>query len=179
VTESDIITFWFEETSAKQRFAKDADFDQLIRDRFLAVHDKAQRGLLVDWRVSAPGALAEIIVLDQFSRNLYRDQPDAFANDGLALVLAQEAIRRQLDQQLEPAKRAFIYMPFMHSEALEMHERAVELFSQPGLEEQLRFEHRHKAIIERFGRYPHRNETLGRDSTAEELSFLQEPGSSF
>ena len=124
-------------------------------------------------------ALAEIIILDQFSRNIYRDSPRAFAYDTLALVLAQEAIRRKFDDELKVKQRAFLYMPFVHSESAELHEIALFLFDKPGLEDNFNYEIRHKEIIDRFGRYPHRNEILGRKSTAEELEFLAQPGSSF
>ena len=125
------------------------------------------------------GRLAEIIVLDQFSRNLYRDQPHAFAYDNMALILAQEAISLQLDAQLSPEQRAFLYMPFMHSESKLIHEFALKLFQRLGNEINLNFEKKHKVIIDRFGRYPHRNALLGRVSTPEELAFLTQPNSSF
>ncbi len=176
---TDIIQFWFHEIEPRKRFAKDLDFDELIRTRFLDVHQRARLGLLYTWREHPLDALAEIIVLDQFSRNMFRDTPEAFAYDPLALVLAQEAIRRKLDNELDNSQRAFLYMPFMHSESLEIHEIAVFLFNQAGLEDNLHFELKHKEIIERFGRYPHRNAILGRESTAEELEFLSRPGSSF
>jgi uncharacterized protein (DUF924 family) len=123
--------------------------------------------------------LAEIIVLDQFSRNMYRDTPQSFAYDVIALVLAQEAVAQGAHRELALPKRSFVLMPYMHSESLLVHEQAMQLFDQPGLEDDLDFERRHKSIIERFGRYPHRNAILGRTSTAEELEFLKQPGSSF
>ena len=131
------------------------------------------------WRTTAEGRLAEIIVLDQFSRNVYRDTPRAFAQDVPALVLAQELVASGQDRSLSIAQRTFAYMPYMHSESALVHVQAVALFSQPGMEDNLNFELRHKAIIDRFGRYPHRNAVLGRPSTPEELAFLSEPGSSF
>lgn len=176
---TDIINFWFHEIEPKQRFAKDTDFDALIQTRFLGVHQHARQGLLYTWREHPLDALAEIIVLDQFSRNMFRDTPEAFAYDPLALVLAQEAIRRKFDHELENTQKAFLYMPFMHSESLEIHEIAEFLFNQAGLEDNLHFELKHKEIIARFGRYPHRNAILGRESTEEELEFLSRPGSSF
>ena len=176
---TDVIKFWFEEIEPKQRFTKDLEFDALVRSRFLKLHKKARQGLLYTWREHPLDALAEIIILDQFSRNMYRDRAKAFAFDKLALVLAQEAIRRKFDSELEDEKKAFLYMPFMHSEAIEIHDIAVYLFDQQGLENNFNFELRHKEIIEKFGRYPHRNEILGRKSSAEELEFLAQPGSSF
>jgi uncharacterized protein (DUF924 family) len=123
--------------------------------------------------------LAEIIVLDQFSRNVWRDTPRAFAQDALALALAQELVARGDDAALPLAQRRFAYMPYMHSESIVVHQEALRLFAQAGLEDNLRFERSHLAILERFKRYPHRNAILGRESTPEELAFLQEPGSSF
>jgi uncharacterized protein (DUF924 family) len=134
---------------------------------------------LFEWRTSAEGRLAEIIVLDQFSRNVCRDTPRAFAQDALALVLAQELVASGQDRSLPAAQRVFAYMPYMHSESALVHTHAVALFTQLGNERNLDFELRHKAIIDRFGRYPHRNAILGRTSSAQELAFLKEPGSSF
>ena len=174
-----IIDFWFDEIDPLNWWRKDTQFDDLIQRRFLSIHNSAAAGELSDWRDRPLGRLAEIIVLDQFSRNLYRDDPRAFSCDGMALVLAQEAVRGGYDRQLYPVMRAFVYMPYMHSESPMVHEQAVKLFDQPGMESNLDFEYRHKAIIDRFGRYPHRNHVLGRTSTAEELAFLQQPDSSF
>lgn len=176
---TDVLTFWFDAVEPRQRWAKDPLFDQLIRERFGRVHAAAGASELWAWRQDPLGRLAEILILDQFSRNLYRDDARAFAWDGMALVLAQEAIAAGRATELPPSQRAFLYMPFMHSESSLIHERAVALFSEPGLEYNLDFELRHKAIIERFGRYPHRNAVLGRASTPEELEFLAGPGSSF
>ena len=175
---STILTFWFEEIDAKNWWIKDANFDQLIRDRFSAVHAAANRCETFSWRTTAAGRLAEIIVLDQFSRNMFRDQPGAFASDPLALALAQSAIAAGADLELPSPQRAFMYMPFMHSESLLIHDVAVDLFTR-NRPENLDFELRHRAMIERFGRYPHRNQILDRTSTDEEIAFLQQPGSSF
>lgn len=174
-----ILAFWFDELEPKQHFVKDARLDETIRERFGDTYAAAARGELFAWRERARGRLAEIIVLDQFSRNLYRDDPRAFASDPMALVLAQELVARGDDRALPVAWRAFAYMPCMHSESPRIHEMAMRLFSQPGLEYNLKFEHAHKAIIDRFGRYPHRNAVLGRTSSEEEIAFLKEPGSSF
>lgn len=174
-----VIDFWFSEINEKQWWVKDDALDETIRERFSAYHEAAVAGELYHWRVQPEGRLAEVIVLDQFSRNMFRNMPWAFAWDGMALVLAQEAVNCGADQHLEGAKRAFLYMPYMHSESKIIHEQAVQLFKAPGLENNYEFELKHKAIIDRFGRYPHRNELLGRESTEEELAFLQEPGSSF
>jgi len=174
-----ILHFWFTELTPKQHFAKDAALDEAIRTRFGATLEAAARCELFGWRATPEGRLAEVLVLDQFSRNVYRDTPRAFAQDALALALAQELVASGQDRSLPLAQRSFAYMPYMHSESALIHEQVVALFSQPGLEDNLRFEHAHKAIIDRFGRYPHRNLVLGRTSTAEEVVFLDEPGSSF
>lgn len=174
-----VIQFWFEELNAKQWFVHDPQVDQKIRDRFLDTHTEACRCELSSWRKDALGRLAEIIVLDQFSRNLYRDDPRAFAQDPLALALAQEAVRSGADQSFTPPQKAFLYMPYMHSESLKIHDEALRLFAQSGLEFNLDFERKHKAILDRFGRYPHRNAVLGRASTPEEVEFLKSPESSF
>lgn len=179
MTPQAILQFWFEEATPAQHFRKDAAFDAAIRARFSETHAAATRGELAAWRNDADGRLAEIIVLDQFSRNLFRDDPRAFATDGIALVLAQEAIRAGVDRELPSSRRAFLYMPFMHSESPLIHVEAERLFAQPGLENNHAFELKHKAIIDRFGRYPHRNAVLGRASTAEEAAFLAGPGASF
>lgn len=171
--------FWFEEIKQAQWWKVDLRFDRQIAERFGAVHRQAERGELESWRATPEGRLAEILVLDQFSRNIWRDTPRAFACDQMALVLAQEAVRQGADQSLPLERRRFVYMPFMHSESLAIHEVAVQLFSVQGLEDNLKFEHKHREIIERFGRYPHRNAVLGRPSSLAELDFLKQPGSSF
>ena len=174
-----ILHFWFNELTSKQHFSKDADLDDVIRTRFGATLEAAARCELFAWRATPEGRLAEVLVLDQFSRNVYRDTPQAFAQDALALALAQELVASGQDRSLPLAQRSFAYMPYMHSESALVHTQAALLFAQPGLEDTLRFEQRHQAIILRFGRYPHRNAILGRQSTTEELVFLSEPGSGF
>ncbi|MFX6162847.1 DUF924 family protein [Acinetobacter baumannii] len=191
MNDQDILNFWFSPEHRSLWFAKSEDFDAKIRDQFAQdfdakirdqfadVHRQATRAELWSWRKTPEGRLAEIIVLDQFSRNIYRDQPESFAYDGLALALSQEAISLQLDAQLNPEQRSFLYMPFMHSESKLIHEFALKLFQRLGNEINLSFEKKHKVIIDRFGRYPHRNAILGRVSTPEETEFLLEPNSSF
>ena len=174
-----ILDFWFEEITPKHWYIKDAQFDADIALRFSAIHQQANAGELAHWRDCANGCLAEIIVLDQFSRNLGRDTPAAFASDNLALCLAQHAIAKGFDLALEPAKRSFMYMPFMHSESGLIHEQALQLFNQVGLENSLNFELKHHAIIQQFGRYPHRNAILGRTSSTAEIVFLMQENSSF
>ncbi len=174
-----VLHFWFEESTPQQRFRKDPAFDAEIARRFGALHARAAASELWAWRASPEGRLAEIIVLDQFSRNLFRDDPRAFAQDAMALVLAQEAIRAGDDQRLSAEQRAFLYMPFMHSESRAIQAESVRLFEANGIANNLDFAIRHKEIVDRFGHYPHRNAVLGRPSTPEEIAFLQTPGSSF
>lgn len=176
---NEIIKFWFEDIAPEKWWKVDAEFDAQIRQRFLPLLEQAKKGELFKWRGEPKGRLAEVIVLDQFSRNIYRGSAAAFAQDGTALVLAQEAIAVGAEKALSPIERSFLYLPFMHSESKIMHEWAERLYRDNGLAENYDFELRHKAIIDRFGRYPHRNDILGRESTAEEVVFLQQPGSRF
>lgn len=168
-----VLDFWFDEQHRPFWFAQSYEFDQKIAQQFASLHQQAAQGELWQWRTTAQGSLAEIIILDQFSRNLYRNSALAFAQDGMALVLAQQMIATGQDMQLLAEHRHFVYLPFMHSESKIIHQQAIELFKQLGNEVVLDFEYQHQAIIERFGRYPHRNEVLGRVSTVEELEFLQ------
>jgi uncharacterized protein (DUF924 family) len=179
MTYEEVVHFWFDELEPKSWWIKDETLDTEIRQRFSVIHAAAARCECYPWREQPLGRLAEIIVLDQFSRNIYRDQPLAFATDALSLALAQEAVALQVDKTLTPTQKAFLYVPYMHSESAAIHEIAVILFDQTGMESNLAFELKHKTIIDRFGRYPHRNEIMGRTSTPEEIAFLQQPGSSF
>lgn len=174
---SAVLDFWFGDLSESDRWSRATLLDPVIKVRFGLVHAAAIIGELWDWRVTATGRLAEIIVLDQFSRHLYRNTARAFASDPLALVLAQESVGVGADKAVDEERRQYFYMPFMHSESAEVHEAAAGLFAQ--LSETLKFELKHREIIERFGRYPHRNAILGRISTPEEIEFLKTPGSSF
>ena len=174
-----VLAFWFDPANKSSWFKKDHAFDRLITEQFGDIHAAAVRAELWSWREKPEGRLAEVIVLDQFSRNMFRGDPRSFAFDPLALVLAQEAIAQETDKLLDPDRRQFLYMPFMHSESLLVHDRAVELFGSLETEDNLRHELRHLDILKRFGRYPHRNEILGRSSTDEELAFLAQPGSRF
>lgn len=175
----EIIDFWFTELEPMQWWQKDLEFDSMIQKRFGSLHAQVKAGELYNWRETALGSLAEVIVLDQFSRNIYREKPESFACDPLALALAQVAISKGFDAQLSQTERSFLYLPFMHSESKLIHVEAVKLFESLGISNTLEFEHKHKAIVDRFGRYPHRNEILGRESTAEEVEFLKQPDSSF
>lgn len=175
----DILNFWFVEAGERAWWRKSKAFDDIVRRRFEAVYHAAAYGELAHWRARGAGRLAEIILLDQFPRNMYRDTHRAFESDITALVLSQEAVRLNIGTDWGPDKKAFLLMPYMHSESAAVHEQALKIFDQPGLENNLDFERRHKAIIDRFGRYPHRNAVLGRQSTPEEIEFLKQPDSSF
>ena len=178
-TEKSVIAFWFNEIKPAAWFEKNTVFDQQIRQRFLGIYHTAAQCELSVWREQPLGRLAEIIILDQFPRNIFRDKAQAFATDSLALALSQEAIRTGADKQLSSTQKSFLYMPFMHSESKHIHSQAEQLFKQPGMETNYNFELRHKKIIDQFGRYPHRNTILMRESSNEELAFLNTPGSSF
>jgi len=174
-----VLDFWFKELEPADWWRKSSALDALIGKRFGSLHAQAVACELWHWRTTPHGRLAEIIVLDQFSRNIYRGTPAAFAADGMALVLAQQAVADFADHALQVDEKRFLYLPWMHSESLAVHEQALRLFAQRGLEDSLEAEHQHRDILLRFGRYPHRNAILGRASSAQELAFLQEPGSSF
>ncbi|MVT29939.1 DUF924 family protein [Acidovorax citrulli] len=179
MTAQDVLHFWFDATTPEQWFRKDDAFDEAIRERFATLHRRASLGELWEWRTDAEGRLAEVIVLDQFSRNLLRGRAASFAQDGMALALAQEAIAQGLDAELPPPRRAFLYMPFMHSESARIQAESVRLFTALGQPNNLDYALQHQAIVDRFGRFPHRNAVLGRETTPEEALFLQQPGSSF
>ena len=179
ITADDVIYFWFEELTPKDWFIKNTDLDKEIKKHFHDIYKRAAVGELVNWRYSPLSALAEVIVLDQFPRNMFPDKKQAFATDPLAVCIAQNAIDKSFDKDLTNTQKSFLDMPFMHSESAEIHKAAELLFSAPGLENNYEYELKHKAIIDRFGRYPHRNKILGRRSRKEEIEFLKEPGSSF
>ncbi len=174
-----VLTFWFKELVPAQWWRVDEGLDASMRERFGPLHRAAHAGELDAWRETPHGRLAEVIVLDQFSRNLHRGTVQAFACDPMALALAQEAVRAGHDMALADAERAFMYMPYMHSESALVHAQSERLFRALAAQANLQSALQHKAIIDRFGRYPHRNEVLGRSSTPEELAFLQQPGSRF
>lgn len=174
-----VLEFWFHELSPEQWWQHDLELDAVIEHKFANLHTQAELGELYTWRAEPHGALAEVIILDQFSRHIYRDTPKAYASDAQALALAQIAVSQGLDQQLTPDERLFLYLPYMHSESPFIHEIAMGLFTALGKPTNLDFEYRHKAIIDRFGRYPHRNDILGRASTDAEIAFLKQPDSSF
>jgi uncharacterized protein (DUF924 family) len=173
-----VLSFWFEEISPRDWWLKSPEFDGRIATRFGAVHEAAARCELFEWRATAAGRLAEVIALDQFSRNIHRDTARAFAADPLALALAQEAIAAGADREFVADRAVFFLMPFMHSESRAIHAVAEPLFRERA-PANLEHAQRHRAIVDRFGRFPHRNAILGRASTDEEAAFLKTPGSSF
>jgi uncharacterized protein (DUF924 family) len=176
---NEVLSFWFEEIEPKMWWVADPAFDSQIKARFLPVVTQAMQGELFPWRKEPKGRLAEIIVLDQFSRNIFRNTRTAFSQDLISLVLAQEAVGAGDLGSLSTTECGFLLMPFMHSESRQIHVVAESLYRQFASPHSHQFELRHKAIIDRFGRYPHRNEILGRTSSAEEIEFLKQPGSSF
>ena len=175
----EVLRFWFEELTPDDWFGGGDAVDERIRERFLALHESLRERVPESWRATPRGMLAAVIALDQFPRNLYRGDPRAFAADPAALALATEAIERGLDRAMSVDERKFLYLPFEHSEDPAVQARSVELFAALQNEDTLGYALRHKEIIDRFGRFPHRNEVLGRESTPEEIEFLKEPDSSF
>ena len=175
----EVLSFWFETLEPPMWWRADPVLDAQIRERFADLLNSAAASELFDWRSDGRGRLAEIIVLDQFSRNIHRDTPGAFAQDPMALALAQEAVAGGYLSDLNPIERAFLLLPYMHSESPRIHVEAERLYREHAPEDNYRFELKHKEIVDRFGRYPHRNHILGRASTPEEIEFLKQPGSSF
>lgn len=175
ITPADVVAFW-REAGEKKWFRKDDAFDRAIAGRFTALHNAAAAGKLSDWRETAEGALALVLVLDQFSRNLFRGSPKTFAQDAMAVEEARRAVDAGFDTEVDANLRFFFYMPFMHSEALADQERCIELLSASGAEGLLKYAHEHCDIIRRFGRFPHRNAVLGRQTTPAERTFLEEGG---
>lgn len=177
-----VLAFWFQEHDHSAWFAKDEAFDGRIRDRFGDQIDRAAAGLFDSWRGTGRGCLALCLLLDQFPRNLFRGSARAFAYDAAARAVAHHAVAHGLDMEdgLTPAQRVFLYLPFEHAEDLDDQKRCLRLMLQRvGDDQAIDYAHRHLAIIDRFGRFPHRNAALGRTSTEAERRFLQEPGSSF
>jgi len=166
-----VTRYWFEELRPEAWFRKDARVDAAIRERFAALHDEVAQ-LRPEQLATAHACLAAVLVLDQFSRNMFRGSPRSFATDPLALAISQHAIAGGLDQQLTQQQRWFLYMPFQHSEDRAVQVRSIELFTQLNDPENLGYAHQHKEVIDRFGRFPHRNEVLGRVSTPEEIEFV-------
>ncbi len=167
-----ILEFWFAESAQARWFDSTPAFDHTLRERFLEAYRAAAAGRLEDWEQTPPGALALAIALDQFPLNMFRGQPESFATEAAARAVADRAIARGFDRELEPIQRLFLYLPFMHGEALADQDRSVSLFERLGLEDSLHFARHHRDLIARFGRFPHRNAILGRDSTPEEIAYL-------
>jgi uncharacterized protein (DUF924 family) len=186
-----VLDFWFGAEGSPEHgkvraawFQKNDAFDALIARQFGATVERALAGGLQDWAISAPQALARLILLDQFTRNLFRGSARAFAGDALALQAARELLARGFDAQLRPEQRVFAYLPFEHDETLASQDRSVALFAAlaaqaPQLEENLRYAHKHRDVILQFGRFPHRNAALGRSSSADEAAYLAQPGAGF
>ena len=186
----DVFDFWFGAEGSPERgrprpewFRKDPAFDTAIRTRFGGAVEAALVGAFIDWEATPDGALARVLLLDQFTRNIFRDTPRAFAGDAQALATAEAAVARGFDRVLDPLQRWFLYLPYEHAEDAAMQRRSLALFEalarETGSAEPLEWARRHADVIFRFGRYPHRNEVLGRASTPEEVAFLREPGSRF
>lgn len=168
----EVLTFWFEELTPGDWFKGGEELDATIRERFSALHARVAANEFWRQRIDSRMLLAEVIVLDQFSRQIYRDSAQAFAYDGQALAFAQQAITAGFDVEYSADEKQFLYLPFMHSESARIHEDALVFFEALGNEESLKFEKIHQDIIDRFGRYPHRNKALGRETTAEEADYL-------
>ncbi len=169
----EIVDYWFSEPVAKLWFKSTPQFDQQLRDSYEDLWQRARDGELEHWRDSAIGCLALVILLDQFPLNMFRGEARCYSTEAASIEVARHALARGFDRELEDKQRAFLYMPFMHSEALEDQELALQLFDQPGLEDNLRFARHHHGIVQRFGRFPHRNEALGRVNTPAENEYLQ------
>jgi uncharacterized protein (DUF924 family)/quercetin dioxygenase-like cupin family protein len=174
-----VLSFWFDALRPEQWFAVDETVDDDVRTRFGPLHRRLAGGVPPEWEQTPEGCLAAVIVLDQFPRNMFRGEARAFATDAAARALSDRAIGRGFDRALGPAQRKFLYMPFQHGESAADQARSVDLFAALDDPQTLDFARRHKQIVDRFGRFPHRNAVLGRVSTAEELEFLQRPDSSF
>lgn len=179
-----IIKFWFEEIDASLQFKKDKDLDEKIKLRFGELLEKAKVGKLDSWKNNADSTFALIILLDQFSRNIYRDNKKSFEGDVFTLNIAKEGVEKGFDKQIDSKRRAFFYIPFMHSENLKDQEKAIELFEElskehEGAKNNVKYAIAHKKIIEKFNRFPHRNQILNRGSTNEEIEFLKTKESSF
>lgn len=176
----EVLEFWFAEETRPFWWKKSEAFDDQVRSRFLGTWEAARTGAHDDWAETPEGAVALVVTVDQFPRNMFRGDPRSWASDEKGLAVATAAVEAGFDERLPTdAHRQFLYMPFMHAESLAAQERCCELFDRDGVRGNLKWAVAHRDIVARFGRFPHRNEILGRESTAEELAFLQTPGSSF
>lgn len=174
-----VLHFWFETLRPEDWYRSDAGLDDFVREQLGGLHGMAMRGELEEWRETPEGALALIILLDQVPRNIHRDTPRAFASDEKSRVVLAVALAKGLDKSLTKRKRVFLYLPLMHSEKLRHQDQSVELFTALGIESNLDYAIRHRDIIQQYGRFPHRNATLGRQSTPEEEEYLSQPGAGF
>ncbi len=172
-TPNEVLAFW-REAGPDKWFSKDEAFDQACRDRFMSTYEAAARGDLNEWELTPDGALAVILLLDQFPRNMFRGRRETYRTDPVALMAADRAIERGFDHKVDPAFRRFFYLPFMHSESLRHQERSVALNEALGDEDSIKWARHHHDIVARFGRFPHRNAILGRETTPEEEAFLRE-----
>ena len=180
-TKKEVLRFWFEETQPVQWFQKNDSFDADITERFMVTYDMARKDLCTSWTKDADGVLALCLVLDQFPRNMFRGQAKAYETDDKILLIVKEALHKGFDQLLSPVKRRFIYMPFMHSEEIEEQKRSITLFETMKEDDPISYDYalRHFKVIKKFGRFPHKNEILGRTSTAEERKHLEHSDSGF
>lgn len=178
-TPEEVHDFWFEECGRDDWFGKAGELDREITERFRDTHLALAAGLTENWRATPENLLAAIVVLDQFPRNIYRDTPLAFATDGLALAAAKAAIEAGDDRRVPDSCRIFFYMPFEHAEDIAEQHRSVALFTALGDEEYIDYAQRHREVIAAYGRFPHRNRLIGRQSTAAELEYLAKPGAGF
>ena len=169
---ADILEFWYSPAMAKHWFNSTPEIDQTIHSRYLTAWQQAKTGELDTWKNDADGCLALCIILDQFPLNMFRGHPDAFATEQLAVAVCKHAIAHGFDQQLPKQQVSFLYLPLMHSENMADQDESVRLFTAAGLKENAQFAQHHRHIVERFGRFPHRNAILGRESTAAELAYL-------
>ena len=171
-TPQSVLKFWFSDSTRKRWFDSTPQFDRELTDRFLATWRSAAAGRLAEWEESPEGALALVIVLDQFPLNMFRDGPESFATEAASRDIARRAIDRGFDARLSDGQKGFLYMPFMHSENLQDQDRCVALFEAAGLTDSLKWARHHREIVRRFGRFPHRNGILGRESSDEERTYL-------
>ncbi|MCP4983948.1 MAG: DUF924 domain-containing protein [Gammaproteobacteria bacterium] len=168
----EIVDFWFADDTRRRWFNSTAEFDRRLCENYQVLWERASRAELDHWMETAEGCLALVIILDQLPLNMFRGRAQCFATEAQSRDIARIALEKGFDLQLMPDQKAFLYMPFMHSEDLEDQQLALTLFDQPGLESNLRFAHHHYSIVERFGRFPHRNNILGRDSSDAEIEYL-------
>lgn len=174
-----VLQFWFEESTPQDWFMKNDAYDQKIRDNFLSLHTAIMNDERLEWRDTARGCLAEIIVLDQFSRNMFRNDPKSFASDARARDCLNHVFTKGWDKEYSVNERKFTYLPLEHSESMADQEKSIACYTELGDADALDYAEQHKVIIDRFGRFPHRNDILNRASTPEEVEFLNQPGSSF